>query len=356
MGRVLLIEDEPAMLEVFAALITDLGHECLTALDGDRGFMLARSERPDVVVTDYMMPGKSGIELIRALRAEPELGEVPVILVSAARPRDAVEAWRFLSKPIDLDALERCLAEAMAGRAPRSRPPAEPDGDGAAVNPAREEMLNWVAHEIKSPLSAAMMNAQMVRRTLLDGKPSPLRRRVEIILRQLQRMDQLVVSILDAARLDEGRLTLNRGPFDLCRLVADAVDGWRETYPEHQFTVHGDGQPLVLEADGERIRQIMDNLVSNAAKYGEPSRSIEITLGQSDGHACVSVRDHGAGMSPEQLDHIFDRFHRVGSGGRGHGLGLFIAAALARLHGGRLEAASEPGNGSTFTLSVPLAG
>jgi len=357
-GLVLIADDEPALLEALCDVVEGLGYECVTAHDGDELFDLARARRPDLVITDYMMPGKDGVEAMRALRETIGLAHVPVILVSAGVPRGAAEAWRFLAKPIELDEFQQSVTEGL--RVSRERTGQHEPVPEAQVSPlsfAREEMLNWVAHEIKTPLSAAMMSAQLIRRGLETGeKAGPLRRRIEIVVRQLQRMDQLVVSILDAARLQEGKLGLKSTRVDMCDLLTHAAEFWRESYPENKFALNVPDSPLFVHADSERVRQVLDNLVSNAVKYGLPSVLVELELALAGDEVSVRVTDHGRGIPGGQVAQLFDRFHRVGAGGRGHGLGLFIARALARLHGGELHAASDEGRGSTFTLSLPRNG
>ena len=202
-----------------------------------------------------------------------------------------------------------------------------------------------------------MMSAQLIRRGLDTGeKTGPLRRRIEIVVRQLQRMDQLVVSILDAARLQEGKLGLKSTRVDMCALMTHATDFWRDSYPENKFELNLPNTPMFVQADSERVRQVLDNLVSNAVKYGLPSLIVELELAVADELIAVRVTDHGRGIPGGRIAQLFDRFHRVGAGGRGHGLGLYIARALARLHGGELQAASDEGRGSTFTLSLPRNG
>ena len=105
MSRILVAEDEAALLEIFAEVLEDLGHEVLTAQDGEEALRLARLEPPDLVVSDHMMPRRSGVDLLRALRAEPALAHVPFVLTSAATPRGLEEADLFLAKPVDLGAL-----------------------------------------------------------------------------------------------------------------------------------------------------------------------------------------------------------------------------------------------------------
>ena len=113
MGLVLIADDEPELLECFSEVVEELGHRCLTASDGEEALELARLRRPDLIISDYMMPGRDGVSVIRELREIDALAHVPVILVSASFPRGLDEAWRFLPKPIDRQYFERCIAEGL---------------------------------------------------------------------------------------------------------------------------------------------------------------------------------------------------------------------------------------------------
>ncbi|QRK09647.1 HAMP domain-containing histidine kinase [Archangium violaceum] len=357
MSLILIAEDEEAMLEIFAQVVEDLGHRALRAHNGEEALLLARTERPDLVVSDHMMPRRTGVELLRTLRADPRLGTVPFLLLSAAHPSGLEEADVFLSKPVDLDTFEAAVMRVL-----RSRPTVEPReeamtaGDRAARpgGAAREEMLNWVAHEIKTPLSSARLNAQLLLRKQGERDSAEERKCTEAILRQLDRMNSLVTSILDAARLAEGKVALQREPGELAAFLQEVVREWRELQSQVDFSLKGGAQPVELSFDAERVRYILNNLLSNAVKYGGEQRRVEVTLSLTPGLAIVQVRDWGVGIPASELPNIFDRFHRAdGTGGQGHGLGLYIAAALARLHGGSLTAQSELGRGSTFSLRLP---
>jgi signal transduction histidine kinase len=218
-------------------------------------------------------------------------------------------------------------------------------------------MLSWVSHEIKSPLAAALTATELAMRQVRGGDPAAVEKRLLVIGRQLRRMDELVTSLLDAAQLQDGRLALDPEPMDLVAAVETAVAYWRELHPEVAFELSFEQHPTV-SADPERVRQVIDNLLSNAIKYGRPANRVRVSarVDAERQRAEVSITDRGRGIPREELSHIFDRFHRVpGQGGRGHGLGLYIAAALARLHGGLIRVESEVGQGSTFTLILPLA-
>ena len=362
MSLVLIADDEEALVESMSDVVSDLGHEPLRAFDGQSALLLARSRSPQLIVTDYMMPKLNGLQLIRELRNDPALAEVPVILMSAARPRGVEGVHAFLAKPVALESFEGAVRKALAdrhGASPANSSAIEADtesGNSSSLAVAREEMLNWVAHEIKTPLGTAKMAAEiLIRRSALAGEPADLQR-LELIVRQLDRMNDLVVSVLDAARLGSNQLRLKLETGDLREFLGELTGAWRERAPSFSFGLSLPPDPVMVSYDPEQLRRILDNLVSNAVKFGMEARSVEIALLRLPSSAEITVTDRGPGIDAAEVSRVFDRFHTVKSnGGRGHGLGLFIASTLARLHGGALTAESIQGQGATFRLRLPLA-
>lgn len=351
---VLVADDEEPTLEILASVIEDLGHQVLAARDGAEALRLARDHNPDLIITDFMMPGCNGLELIRAVRADADLAAVPVILISAATPAAAVEATRFFAKPLHLGDLEEEVERLLATSSPAAKRRSVPV-QGSSAHSTRPEALNWLAHELKSPLSAVRMSVELLRRRLDVIGNDQDQSRVQVILRGLDRMTSLMNSVLDAAALGEGKLALRVAPVNLVEFVERVVALWRDLHPDFEFVLATPGEDIGMMVDELRIQEVLENLLSNAVKYGgREVKRIEVDVGLRGGKAAISVRDFGAGVPAVELPHLFERFHRASeSTGQGHGLGLYIAAALAKLHGGTLAVTSQLGQGATFTLTLP---
>lgn len=359
MSTVLIAEDEEALLEIFAEVVEGLGHRAVRAHNGEEALMLARTEPPDLVVSDHMMPRRTGMELLRALRTEARLATVPFVLLSAARPAGREEANTFLAKPVDLSTFEEAVTAALRSRPAAESPSPERAASRESSRPgsgvAREELVSWVAHELKTPLSSARLNAQMLLRRVAQRGADAECKSAEAVLRQLDRMNQLITSILDAGRLAEGKVELKTAYCDLVPFLTELVAEWSELEPHVEFMLTGTHEPVMLSFDAERVRQVLNNLLSNAVKYCGEHKRVELGLGLSPGLAVIHVRDWGVGIPASELPNIFDRFQRADDNPeRGHGLGLFIASHLARLHGGSLSVRSSRGEGSTFQLRLPL--
>jgi signal transduction histidine kinase len=179
-----------------------------------------------------------------------------------------------------------------------------------------------------------------------------------LIEQETGRLSVLIGDVLDTSRIEAGTFTYVFSDVDLGELVREISSLVELANDEVTVTaqVH---EPLpAVRADRERVRQLLLNLLSNAAKYTVAGDEIEVRAAAEDGSVVVSVRDHGPGIAPDQQRLIFEKFGRVNTGGRskpGAGLGLFIASSIAEAHGGTLDVRSETGAGSTFTFRLPLS-
>lgn len=219
------------------------------------------------------------------------------------------------------------------------------------------------AHELRSPLAVIQGYAEM----LADGDVGPLnegqREYLGAIQKSTQRLLHITSSLLDVTRIEAGRMDLLLQPTDLPALVWTAVAEFQTllTARRQYLTVHhAPALPPAL-CDPTRAAQIVGNLVSNAIKYTPEQGHIRIAVDAAaeEGFLQVSVADDGLGIAPEDQDKLFDRFFRAASAARtgagGTGLGLYITRALVELHGGRIWLSSEPGKGSTFYVTFPIA-
>ena len=227
------------------------------------------------------------------------------------------------------------------------------------VRAASEEKLRrFVAdasHELRTPLAAIRAYAELFTRGA-ERRPEDLARSMAGITRESERMSLLVEDLLLLARLDEGR-PLVREPVELDRVVAEAVDTALTVEPERSISL--DAEQAVVLGDRDRLRQIVDNLLANVREHTPPETPVRVSVSTSDGTARIEVEDAGPGMAPEEAERVFERFYRAdpsrARASGGVGLGLSIVAAVAEAHGGEVSARSEPGRGSTFRISLPLA-
>jgi signal transduction histidine kinase/CheY-like chemotaxis protein len=224
----------------------------------------------------------------------------------------------------------------------------------------KNEFLATLAHELRNPLGVVGTALHAVRER--NGHSEHVSRPLEVAERQLWHLARLVDDLLDVSRIDQGKITLHREHVDLAEVVRRAVESSGPLIERrgHRLDVDLGERPLVLDADPVRLEQVVDNLLSNAAKYTPEGGEIEIRTRAEDATAVLTVEDDGIGIAPEMLGRIFQLFAQAdkslerSSGGLG--LGLALVERLVALHDGTVTAESAgEGEGSRFTVRLPLA-
>ncbi len=221
----------------------------------------------------------------------------------------------------------------------------------------RRNMVGDVAHELRTPLTNLRGYLEAVR----DGLLAPDAELVDNLYEETMLLNRLVADLQELAQAEAGQLTLVRSPSSLREIISQAVAMFQPQADAKGLTVEvslPDALPLV-DVDPERIGQVLRNLLANAFTYTPAGGRITITVAPHDDHVAVSVRDTGVGIPPEHLPYVFDRFYRADRARArqtgGAGLGLAIVKQLVLAHGGAITAESTPGQGSTFTFTLPVA-
>lgn len=224
----------------------------------------------------------------------------------------------------------------------------------------KDEFVLTASHELRSPLTSVQGFAELLMMERDSLTPRQVET-VEIILDNTRHLVRLLNDLLDLARSDAGRLTIRPQPTAVGPLVEDVVRTMRARTGSagQTLTERIDPDLPLIEAEPDRLRQILVNLLTNAHDYSPEGASIEVSARVRDGEVQIDVTDNGPGIPPAQAEHIFERFVRGEAGLTqrvgGTGLGLAISKSLVELHGGTIAVASEVGRGSTFTVRLPLA-
>lgn len=212
------------------------------------------------------------------------------------------------------------------------------------------------SHELRTPLAVILSHLELALSRPRTGEQ--YRDTLETCQRAGLRLKSLIDELLLLARADTGHLDLRPRPVDLRELAQEVARQLGPLAVAEQVELLVTGEPLTLEADPERLAQVLTNLTTNAIRYNRPGGRVELQVARHGAEARLRVSDTGIGISPVDLPRIFDRFFRVEAArGRGHGgsgLGLAICRTLVEAHGGTLSATSQPGQGSTFTVALPL--
>ena len=217
------------------------------------------------------------------------------------------------------------------------------------------QFLADASHELKTPLTSIRGYAELFRRGARD-RPEDLSKVMLRIEEEGKRMGVLVDELLLLARLDQGR-PLEHKPVDLAAIVREGTEGARAVEPDRPLELVSAG-PVVITGDALRLRQVVDNLLSNVRTHTPPGTSAKVTLSAANGHAILEVEDHGPGLVGADRDQLFNRFYRADPSrsrdAGGMGLGLSIVDAIIRAHGGSVHALDREPAGATFRIELPL--
>jgi signal transduction histidine kinase len=223
-----------------------------------------------------------------------------------------------------------------------------------AAHQRLREFLGMIAHDLRNPLAAILGYLQILNKEAAESTPERRQRALSVIEAAAHQIDRLVCDLQDASTIGAGHFAIRTAPIDLLEVARRVIDMHQAVTINHQLILDA---PEQLEGawDGERVSQLLTNLVSNAIKYSPAGGEVRVAVRQMAGEVVVSVSDQGVGLGREQIEQLFQPFTRLyhHRDVQGVGLGLYICKAIAEAHGGRIWVESEPGQGSTFSVALP---
>ncbi|MCH8239641.1 MAG: PAS domain S-box protein, partial [Proteobacteria bacterium] len=233
-------------------------------------------------------------------------------------------------------------------------------GKEKELNELQRQFVSMASHEFRTPLSIIDSTAQRLKSRLDSGRftPDDAHQRIEKIRAAVRRMTRLMDSTLAAARMQEGKIEIKIEPCDISKVVKEVCTRQQEISETHVISCDLVELPETIQADSGSVEQILANLLSNAVKYAPDAPDIEVTARTQGDQVVISVRDYGIGIDADELDNIGERFFRArtSTGIAGTGIGLNLARTLVQMHGGTTNLESKKGEGSTFTIRLPIAG
>ncbi|HLI50669.1 MAG TPA: ATP-binding protein, partial [Thermomicrobiaceae bacterium] len=378
----LLLADDNADMRAYLLQLLSPRYEVEAVSNGSTALAAAIERLPDLVLADVMMPGLDGFELLSALRSEPATREVPVVLLSARAGEEAkIEGLQagaddYLVKPFSArELLARVdthieLARVRAESAARERT-VRLEAEGARrladlARQAHDEVLTETAHDLRAPLTVVKGRAELLRRQAeragVDGGDGRFIDGLRNIVDAAAQIEAQIEALLDTARLRAGQLLdLNPQPMDLVALASRIARQQQQTTDRHRVAVETTESSLPGVWDSARLARLLNNLVSNAIKYspagGLVTISVERERASSDNWATLRVSDQGVGIPAGDLPGVFERFQRASNIGQiaGTGIGLASVRQIAEQHGGSVSVESEVGQGSVFTVRLPIS-
>lgn len=361
---VLIIDDSDTVRTYLKNVLAPKGAVVEGAATGHEGLELCAQRAFDLILLDLIMPDSDGIEVLKAIRTKNDTSTV-VMITGHGGIRSAIAAVQlgadgYIQKQDITATLQDhveflyALGQAMEHRA----------GIVAQkqLDQIRADFYSMITHDLRTPTTQIMMASG----TLIDDATEPLTPRqkelVVMIFEAAERMMRLTSDYLDFAKLNAGYVRLELDEVDLKEVVETSVRFMRLQAQAKQLALTLDlpADPVLATVDAQRLGQVFDNLLSNAVKYTPENGEISVTLRRTDAHATVEVCDTGIGIAPDQLPHLFTKYHRIPGkstkGISGTGLGLVIVKEIIEAHGGsvRVDSQGIPGQGTTFTFEIPL--
>lgn len=360
---VLVIDDSATIRSYLKSVLSPLGAQVAGAATGQEGLDMCQNTNYDLILLDLILPDMDGIQVLQRIREKNTTSTIVMITghggIKSAMAAAQLGADGYLQKQEmtatvqDHSEFLYALQQAIEHRA------------GVVAQQQLEKMRAdfnaMIVHDLRNPTGAILTAAEMLQSEHIGHLSLPQRDLVSIIHSAATKMVNLANDYLDLAKIDAGYLRLERANVDLRLIVSDSARLARLQAQSKQQTLTLDlpGEAVIAYVDAERFKQLLDNLLSNAVKYTPAEGQITVQLTAQNDQITLCVSDTGVGIPPEQLPHLFSRYHRITGvatrGIQGTGLGLLIVKEIVTAHGGdiRVESSGIPGQGTRFIVTIP---
>lgn len=347
--RLLIVDDLPDNIAWVETLLLSQGYEVDTATSGLEALAKVAAQPPSLVLLDVMMPGLSGIETTRRLKAQTNLGFIPVLLITGSSQASLQEgldagADEFLRKPLDQnDLLARVRSLLRLKHSLDERD---------LIARQREDFVFRLTHDLRTPLVAADRMLHLILIGALGSTSSEMTQAVQTLQQSNQQLLALANSLLEVYRYDAGCKTLHLTEFEALTLFQEVCDQFSALVQEKDQTLTLTVSPKVGEmvADRIEIRRVLQNLLGNAIKFTEPGGQITLQVNPYGDGVEFTLKDTGPGIPLADQPHLFQRFRQGSHFHGGSGLGLYHSRMIIEAHGGRISVESLPGVGSSFRV------
>ena len=362
--KILIVDDVVSNVLLLKILLTNEKFQVCTANNGTTCIEQAKKEHPDLILLDVMMPDISGFDTAVILKKDDETKDIPIIFLTALNtPADLVHGFKvgasdFLTKPFNKEELVMRVMQQISLVAAK-RIIEQQNAELRATLSNRDKMYFVIAHDLRSPMASIRMVLNLVVASTSPDLVGPeLYELLDKANKESEDVHDLLDNLLKWTKSQTGRLNVVIQDLDLNDIIPGVVEIFEMIAQTKRIKLDlqmGD-TPLVVTADNDMLKTVVRNFLSNAIKFSPEDSSIEIIMTKEGDFAKVSVRDHGVGIAAERLGSIFHKGETTyGTGGEeGSGLGLQLCQDFARKIGGDCTVESVEGEGSTFSVLIPL--
>ena len=362
--KILIVDDVTSNVLLLKILLTNEKFQICTASNGHQCVEVARSEHPDLILLDVMMPELNGFDTAVILKKDPLTADIPIIFLTALNsPSDLVHGFQvgahdFLTKPFNKEELIMRVMHQISLVAAK-RYIIEQNEKLKRIISNRDKMYSVIAHDLRSPMASIRMVLNLcVNVVTPDMVGEEIFGLLDKANRESEETHDLLDNLLKWTKSQTGRLEVAYQNLELDDIVPGVVDIFTMIAEMKKIKLQyiPSEEHLKVRADNYMMKTVVRNFISNAIKFTPEGKGIEVYYKKSGEFAKISVRDHGVGIAPERIDTLFHKGETTyGTGGEeGSGLGLQLCADFARKNGGDVMVESTLGEGSTFSFLVPL--
>ena len=362
--KILVVDDVMSNVLLLKVLLTNEKFQVITANGGNKCVEMAKSEHPDLILLDVMMPDISGFDTAVILKKDPDTADIPIIFLTALNaPSDLVHGFQvgandFLSKPFSKEELIMRVMHQISLVAAKRIIVQQNDELKRTIG-NRDKMYSVIAHDLRSPMASIRMVLNLVvnclSREVVGDEIFDL---IDKANRESEETHDLLDNLLKWTKSQTGRLNVVFQDFDLAEVVPGVVDIFVMIAETKHIELKLDmgASPIMVRADKDMLKTVIRNFISNAIKFSNEGSSIDIFVTVQDKFAKINVRDHGVGISEDRLHNLFcaGKTTYGTNNEEGSGLGLQLCQDFAEKNGGSVCVESVQGEGSTFSVLVPL--
>ena len=362
--KILIVDDVVSNVLLLKILLTNEKFQVCTANNGTTCIEMARTEHPDLILLDVMMPDISGFDTAVILKKDEATKDIPIIFLTALNtPSDLVHGFQvgasdFLTKPFNKEELVMRVMQQIALVAAK-RLIEKKNAELSATLNNRDKMYSVIAHDLRSPMASIRMVLNLlVQSVTVESVGAETYALLDQANRESEEVHDLLDNLLKWTKSQTGRLNVVMQDLDLNDIIPGVVDIFEMiAQTKHiKLNLQQPGEALVVQADNDMLKTVVRNFMSNAIKFSPDGSSIDIAMVKEGDFAKVSVTDHGVGIAANRLATIFHKGDTTyGTGGEeGSGLGLLLCQDFATKIGGECMVESVEGQGSTFSVLIPL--
>lgn len=365
---ILIVDDKQENLISLRSFLEHNNFEVEEASSGEEALRKVLKTIYSLIILDVQMPGMDGFEVAETILDYSKAKDTPILFLSAVNidKEFITRGYRagavdYITKPFDPDILLlkvktfiRLFEQTDELKKVQKSLKREIEARKELEN-KKDEFISIASHELKTPLTSVRGYIQLLDRLIQRKEDEELKPYIQKVSQQVNKLGDLVSDLLDISKMESGKMKFNIKPFSFDDMLNNAIDNIQQVYPEHQILRKGSANLMYL-GDEMRIEQVVINYLTNGIKYSPDNKTLEVETDLGDEHLEVRVRDYGIGISQELQEQLFEKFFRVEETShrfQGLGIGLFICQEIIQRHGGKCNVQSTPGEGSTFSFTLP---